>query len=431
MNPEVNQLVDHLFRREAGKMVAVLTRTLGFDHLELAQDAMQEALLRALRTWGLGGVPANPTGWLMRVAKNRALDVIRREKNFQSKEKELIASLEQRPDTFDDEFRFDEELRDDQLRLMFACCHPELSRETQVALTLKSLCGFGEKEIAAAFLSSTAAIAKRLVRARQKIRDTPITLEIPAGPELSTRLDAVLETIYLLFNEGYKASHGDELVRKELCEEAIRLAEILVEHPAGNQPKTHALLALMLLNAARLPARADSEGNILLLAQQDRSLWDGAVISRGLVHLNRSAAGTELSQFHLEAGIAYCHCAAPTYDETKWERILSLYDMLIEIKDSPVVALNRAVVIANIEGEKAALKAIAAIPARESLEKFYLYHAVLGHLHANMGNTEIAKQDFRRAMDLAETTSERRFLRRRSGELETGSNFISPAKATQ
>jgi RNA polymerase sigma-70 factor (ECF subfamily) len=318
VNPEVNQLVDHLFRREAGKMVAVLTRTLGFDHLELAQDAMQEALLRALRTWGLGGVPANPTGWLMRVAKNRALDVIRREKNFQSKEKELIASLEQRPDTFDDEFRFDEELRDDQLRLMFACCHPELSRETQVALTLKSLCGFGEKEIAAAFLSSTAAIAKRLVRARQKIRDTPITLEIPAGPELSTRLDAVLETIYLLFNEGYKASHGDELVRKELCEEAIRLAEILVEHPAGNQPKTHALLALMLLNAARLPARADSEGNILLLAQQDRSLWDGAVISRGLVHLNRSAAGTELSQFHLEAGIAYCHCAAPTYDETKW-----------------------------------------------------------------------------------------------------------------
>jgi RNA polymerase sigma-70 factor (ECF subfamily) len=426
VKPEVNQLVDHLFRREAGKMVAMLTRVLGFDHLEAAEDAMQEALLKALRTWALGGVPQNPTGWLMRVAKNRALDVIRRETNFRSKKDEVVAFLEQRSDNFDDQVRFDEELRDDQLRLMFACCHPELSRETQVALTLKSLCGFGEKEIAAAFLSSTAAIAKRLVRARQKIRNTPITLEIPAGSELSTRLDAVLETIYLLFNEGYKASHGDELVRKELCEEAIRLAEILAEHPAGNQPKTHALLALMLLNTARLPARADSEGNILLLAQQDRSLWDRAVISRGLAHLNRSAAGTELSQFHLEAGIAHCHCAAPTYNDTNWKRILSLYDMLITIKDSPVVALNRAVAIANLRGAKAALEAIAAISPRESLESFYLYHAVLGHLYSATGCLETAQRHFRQAMDLADTTSEQKFLQRRLLELQTSSEVVTP-----
>jgi RNA polymerase sigma factor (sigma-70 family) len=416
VNPEVNQLVDHLFRREAGKMVAMLTRAFGFDHLQVAEDAMQEALLKAMRTWGLGGVPRNPSAWLMRVAKNRALDIVRRESNFRSKEKELTAFFEQRPESAEDSVRFDEEIRDDQLRLIFACCHPDLQREAQVALTLKTLCGFGEREIAAAFLTSSAAIAKRLVRARQKIRETPITLDIPAGPKLAARLDTVLQTLYLLFNEGYKASHGDDLVRKELCDEAIRLAEILADHPAGDRPRMHALLALMLLNAARLSARADAEGNMLLLAEQDRSLWNRAIIARGLGHLNRSAAGNEISEFHLQAGIAYCHCAAPTYEATDWRRILSLYDMLTEIDRSPVVALNRAVVISNVRGPEAALDAIAAIGSHDFLDGYYLYHAVLAHLCYALGDFEKAAIGFRRAAELTDVTSEQAFLRRRLRE---------------
>jgi RNA polymerase sigma factor (sigma-70 family) len=416
VNPEVNQLVDHLFRREAGKMVAMLTRAFGLDHLQVAEDAMQEALLKAMRNWGLGGVPRNPSAWLMRVAKNRALDIVRRETNFRSKEKELTAFFEQRPESAEDSVRFDEEIRDDQLRLIFACCHPDLSRETQVALTLKTLCGFGEREIAAAFLTSEAAIAKRLVRARRRIREVPITLDIPAGPRLAARLDAVLQTLYLLFNEGYKASHGDELVRKELCEEAIRLVKILVDHPTGDRPKAHALLALMLFNSARLSARADAEGNMLLLAEQDRSLWDRAIIARGLRHLHRSAAGKEISEFHLQAGIAYCHCAAPTYETTDWRRILSLYDMLTEIDRSPVVALNRAVVISNVQGPEAALDAIAATGSRDSLDGYYLYHAVLAHLRYAVGDFAKAAVGFRRAAELTHVTSERVFLRRRLRE---------------
>ena len=399
-------------------MVAMLTRVFGLEHLQVAEDAMQEALLTAMRTWGLGGVPRNPSAWLMRVAKNRALDIVRRETNFRSKEKELTVFFEQRPESAEDSVRFDVEIRDDQLRLIFACCHPDLPREAQVALTLKTLCGFGEREIAAAFLTSGAAIAKRLVRARQRIREAPITLDIPAGPKLAARLDAVLQTLYLLFNEGYKASHGDDLVRTELCDEAIRLAGTLVDHPVGDRPKTHALLALMLLNAARLPARADAEGNMLLLAEQDRSLWNRAIIARGIGHLNQSAAGKEISEFHLQAGIACCHCVAPTYEATDWRRILLLYDMLTEIDRSPVVALNRAVVISNVQGPEAALDAIAAISSHESLSGYYLYHAVLAHLRYTVGDFKTAAISFRRAMELTDVTSEQAFLRRRLGECE-------------
>jgi RNA polymerase sigma factor (sigma-70 family) len=418
VSPEVNQLVDHLFRREAGKMVAMLTHVFGLEHLQVAEDAMQEALLTALRTWGLGGVPRNPSAWLMRVAKNRALDIVRRETNFRSKEKELTVFFEQRRESAADSVRFDEEIRDDQLRLIFACCHPDLPPEAQVALTLKTLCGFGEREIAAAFLTSGAAIAKRLVRARQRIREAPITLDIPAGPKLAARLDAVLQTLYLLFNEGYKASHGDDLVRMELCDEAIRLAGILVDHPVGDRPKTHALLALMLLNAARLSARADAEGNMLLLAEQDRGLWNRAIIARGMGHLNQSAAGKEISEFHLQAGIAYCHCAALTYEATDWRRILLLYDMLTEIDRSPVVALNRAVVISNVQGPEAALDAIGAISLHESLSGYYLYHAVVAHLRYTVGDFKTAAIGFRRAIELTDVTSEQAFLRRRLGECE-------------
>jgi len=413
--PDVIQVVDHLFRREAGKMVATLTRILGFENLQLAEDVVQDALLKAMQNWAFSGVPRNPSAWLMQVARNQALDAVRRQQNFRSKEQDITAFFEHRSGTQPgpESVHFDDEIRDDQLRMMFACCHPDLPRESQVALTLKTLCGFGEEEIAAGFLTSTAATAKRLVRARQCLREAGISLEIPAGSQLLPRLDAVLQTLYLLFNEGYKASRGDELIRQDLCHEAIRLTTLLVEHPAGNQPKTHALLSLMLLAGARLSARLDAEGNLLLLAEQDRSLWDRAMIQHGLAHLNRSAAGEEISEFHLQAGIAYCHCTAANYEATDWQRILTLYDSLVETNNSPVVALNRAVAISRVRGPTAGLKAVELIPDRATLDSYYLLHAVVAQFHFELENFDEAAKHFQRAQTLAGVRSEQEFLANR------------------
>jgi len=376
---------------------------------------VQDALLKAMQNWAFSGVPRNPSAWLMQVARNQALDAVRRQQNFRSKEPDITAYFEHRSGTQPgpETVHFDDEIRDDQLRMIFACCHPDLPRESQVALTLKTLCGFGEEEIAAAFLTSTAATAKRLVRARQCLREAGISLEIPAGSELLPRLDAVLQTLYLLFNEGYKASHGDELIRQDLCNEAIRLTTLLVDHRAGNQPKTHALLSLMLLAGARLSARLDAEGNLLLLAEQDRSLWDRAMIQRGLAYLNRSAAGEEISEFHLQAGIAYCHCTAANYEATDWQRILTLYDILIETNNSPVVALNRAVAISRVRGPTAGLNAVELISDRATLDSYYLLHAVVAQFHFELENFDEAAKHFQRAQTLAGVRSEQEFLANR------------------
>ena len=297
--------------------------------------------------------------------------------------------------------------------MLFICCHPGIPPEAQVALALKTLCGFSVAEIGHAFLTTEAAIAKRLTRAKQKINQARIPFEIPAGRELEQRLDSVLQSLYLLFNEGYKASSGESLVREELCEEAIRLAELLVAHPSGNQPKTHALLALMLLNAARNPTRLDREGNLLRLQKQDRTRWDKSMIARGMFHFAQSAAGDQLSEYHLQAGIAACHCAAKDYESTDWQKILSLYDRLIEIDQSPVVALNRAVVIANIRGPKAGLEAVRDVRDINKLTSYYLLYAVLGEFEMRSGNLQAATEQFRKSFELAETKSERAFLLQR------------------
>src|SRR5438477_1837493 len=358
---EVSQVVEHLFRHEAGKMVATLAGIFGIEHLGLAEDVVQEALVRALQTWPFYGVPKNPSAWIMRVSRNLALDVVRREKVFRNKEAEIIHLMEQQRPASDAAVFPEHELVDDRLRLMFACCHPLIPQEAQTALALKTLCGFSPAEIASAFLTTDVAIAKRLTRARQKIRELQIPFEIPSGPELASRLDGVLQTLYLLFNEGYKASSGARLVREDLCHEAIRLTILLAEQPAGNHPRTHALTAVMLLNGARLSARTDSDGNILRLKDQDRSSWDKAMIARGMFHLAQSAAGDELTAYHLQAGIAACHCAATNYQSTDWPQILSLYDRLVEVDHSPVIALTRAVAIAQGHGTRAGIEAIATI----------------------------------------------------------------------
>jgi predicted RNA polymerase sigma factor len=313
---------------------------------------------------------------------------------------------------------FESEIRDNRLRLMFACCHPALSPEDQTALALKILCAFSPAEIAKAFLTTEAATAKRLTRAKQKIRDERIPFEIPAGEELSRRVDAVLQTLYLLFNEGYKASSGDHLIREELCHEAIRLGSLLAEHPAGNQPRTHALVALMLLNTARLPARTDSEGNILRLKEQDRSIWNQVLIARGMQHLSMSAAGDELSAYHLQAGIAACHCAASDYESTDWPKILSLYDRLLELDDSPVIALNRAVAVANVHGPQAGIEAVETIENGSQLNSYYLLYAVLGEFEKQLDHFQAAIDNFRKALELTELTSEQLFLSKRLQDSE-------------
>lgn len=415
---EVSQVVEHLFRDEAGKMVSILARVFGVEHLSLAEDVVQDILARALQTWPYHGVPDNPSAWIMRAAKNRALDVIRREQNFRSKEAEIVRLLD-RPVAPPDAPVFPEnELVDDRLGMMFVCCHPLIPGEDQAALALKTLCGFGVREISRAFLTSEAAIAKRLTRAKQKIRDARIAFEIPAGEELAPRLEGVLRTLYLLFNEGYKASSGEHLIREDLGQEAIRLTTLLAGHSAGDQPATHALLALMLLNTARFPARVDDEGHLLRLREQDRSRWDPRLITRGLYHLARSAEGDRVTEYHVQAGIAACHCIAPDYESTDWKQILSLYDRLVQFDPSPVIALNRAVVVANVLGPAAGLEAVAAIPDREKLESYHLLYAVLGELEWQRNEPGAAAAHFRRAFQLAGLKSEQHFLNRRWQECE-------------
>src|SRR5437762_9742374 len=379
---DVSRLADHLFRHEAGKLISVLTGIFGINRLQLAEDVVQESLVRALRTWPYAGIPKNPAAWLTQTAKNLALDLIRRENLFHDKEPHIVAFMEQWPSdsAVGESPMFESEIKDNRLRLMFACCHPALSPEDQTALALKILCAFSPAEIAKAFLTTEPAIAKRLTRAKQKIRDEHIPFEIPAGDELSRRLDAVLQTLYLLFNEGYKASSGDHLIREDLCLEAIRLTSLVVEHPAGDQPRTQALIALMLFNAARLPGRIDQEGNILRLKEQDRSIWNQAMITRAVQHLNLSAAGNEVTPYHLQAAIAACHCAATDYQATDWQKTLSLYDQLLKLDASPIIALNRAVAVANVHGAQAGIDAVHSIPRGTQLNSYYLLYAVLGEL---------------------------------------------------
>ena len=425
---EISDVVEHLFRHESGKMVAILTGIFGTEHLTLAEDVVQEALARALQTWPFYGVPKNPSAWIMQVSRNLALDVVRRQKTFRDKEPEIVRLMERDNPAPDTSIFTDREIADDRLRMMFVCCHPQIPEDAQVPLALKTLCGFSVPEISRAFLTTDAAIAKRLTRARQKIREAKIPFEIPAGAELTRRLDGVLQSLYLLFNEGYKASTGEKLVREELCHEAIRLAGALAEHPAGNQPRTHALLALMLLNGARLPARVDAAGNMLRLQEQDRGRWDRAMIARGMFHFAQSAAGDDISVYHLEAGISACHCAAPDYESTDWRQILSLYDRLVERDDSSVPALNRAVAVANVHGPQAGLEALAGVRKRKELSSYYLLYAVLGEFEAQLDHPDAAADYFNQSLKLAGIKSEQAFLLARLQACQDRIRSATPAR---
>ncbi len=421
-NAHSAHVVEHFFRHESGRLHGALMRVLGPSNISMVEDVAQGALLQAMRTWSIGGIPPNPSAWITRVAINLARDAMRHQRMSLGKESAIITHLDQlRPAEIDGAQAADEpEMRDDALRLMFVCCHPTLPADAQVVLALKVMCGFSTAEIARAFFSSEAAIEKQLTRTKQRLRDADIGFEIPQDTELGPRLDGVLATLYLLFNEGYKASSGDRLLREDLCQEAVRLAALLVSHPAGDTPRSHALLALMLLTAARFPSRLDNDGALLRLDDQDRSKWDQALIGRGLMELVAAAQGDEVSEYHLQAGIAACHCLARDYASTDWPRILRHYDELARLKPSPIVALNRAVAVANVDGPQAGLDAIAAMPQRDRLESYYLLHAVVGELEWRLKNHRAAAESFRRALQLAHVGPEQLYLTRMLDRTDIG-----------
>lgn len=416
----VGRIADDLFRREGSRIVAMLTAHLGVQRLQLAEDVVQESLVRALQTWPYRGVPENPAAWLVRTAKHLALDQLRREQRWHDKQDGIAAAHERWLSTEPAEARDDGTFDDDTLRLMFVCTHPQLSEEARIALALRTLCGFSPAEIASAFLTTEAAISKRLVRARQRIRELELPFVVPEPDELPARLDGVLQTLYLMFNEGYKASSGASLVREELCREALRLTALLVQHPATRLPKVHALLALMRLNAARLSGRTDLAGNPLRLSEQDRSAWDHGMIAEGIRQLGLAALGDQLSEYHLEAGIAACHGTAASDEDTDWSRILSLYDRLLEMTSSPVVALNRAVAVCKVSGPEAGLLALAGIQSQGVLQSYHLFHAVRGAFAVQLGRFDDALVHFRKAEALASLPSEREFLAARIRDCEAG-----------
>lgn len=425
---KVDRLVDHLFRHEAGRLVSLLTGIFGVRHLQLAEDVVQEALMRALNTWPFYGIPDNPPAWLMQTAKHLAIDKLRRERRFLEKQPEILHFLNtQLSNTGQYEGDgFDETIKDRQLCLIFICCHPVLPEKQQVALALKVLCGFNTAEIARAFLVSEATMAKRLTRARSALSKPDVAFEIPEGEALKLRLGAVLQALYLLFNEGYKASEGDRLIRTDLCDEAIRLTTLVAAAPQVCRPEVHALLALMCLNAARFPARLDAGGRLQLLEDQDRSLWDRSLIQRGLCHLAASTGGDTASEYHLQATISACHCLATDDASTDWKRVLSLYDKLLVIKPSPIAALNRAVAVAKVHGPSKAIAMIKTLLETHSLDSYPLAHAVLGDLEIRRRQPVAAASHFERALKLTKVTSEQAFLSNRLSKCAVSTPFSSP-----
>jgi RNA polymerase sigma-70 factor (ECF subfamily) len=418
--PETGELLEHLFRHQAGRLVAHLTRLLGPSHLELAEETVQEAMVRALQTWPYQGVPEKPAAWLFRVAHNAALDAVRHNRMAGEKTDALVAEL-RRPSAgpFADP-DWEEQLRDDELRMIFMCCHPEIPRESRVALSLKTVGGLSVREIGRAFLADDEAVAQRLVRAKRQIRDRRLTLDMPRGTELQRRLDSVLEVVYFVFNEGYAAHEGEDLIRQDLCFEALRLG-LLIAKSSIVEPRVHALVAVMALQAGRLPARTDDAGDLILLDDQDRNRWDQQLIAFGYHYFDLAIAGEEISTYHVQAAIAATHARATDMQSVEWPKILSLYDQLLEIESSPVVALNRAVAIAKVRGAAEALAAIEPLGNDEKLQQYYLFLAVRGHLLLSLGRKTEATGCFEAALNRRCSEPERRFLRLKLAECESGS----------
>jgi RNA polymerase sigma factor (sigma-70 family) len=409
----VGHLVDHLFRHESGRMVSVLTKMLGIKNLDTAHDIVQDTLLKAMTLWPYGGIPNNPPAWLYAVAKNKAIDFLRAQKRTRNIDEISIDRQSSAESGSIDSMFVEDAIQDSQLRMIFACCHPTIPEESQIALSLKTLCGLSVSEIAKAFLTSDDTIAKRIYRAKEKIHQERIEMEVPSASSLHTRLEIVLNVLYLLFNEGYNSSHPDRLIREDICAEAMRLCHLLTLHPATNQPISNALLALMCFQSSRLRSRIDEKGNIITLKYQNRQTWNHALIQKGRDYLDRAAEDNIVSVYHLEAGIAALHAFAPSFEQTDWQSVYHLYEVLYSIKPGPVIALNKAIASSYAISNESALELLNKI---KGLEKHYLYHAALGEVYFALNRKAEAKQHFERAASLTMSKTEQQFL---TDKLET------------
>ena len=421
----MKEQLERIYRQNAGALTAALTRLFGPTRLDAVESVLHDTFVAALESWGFTGVPDNPPAWLMTVARHRAFDVLKGERRRGAKDPapdpENLpadagpAQAGSSPGGREPALRG--EVADDELRMMFVACHPRLTLESQLALTLRTLCGFEVLEIARALLSDEAAVEKRLVRARQSLREAAVTFVLPDRAEMGERLGAVARVLYLLFSEGYSAHRGDHPIREELCREALRLSALLLGEPAFRTTEMHALRALMLLQASRLSARVDDDGNLRALAEQDRQRWDRALIDEGLRHLGASAEGERVTEYHLEAGIAACHALAPRFQETDWARIVGYYDQLLALNGSPVIRLNRAIAVAYAQGPEQGLRALRPLEREPRLERYGLLAAARADLLARLGDTRRAREAYLGALDLVDTESERRLLLRRLSEL--------------
>jgi RNA polymerase sigma-70 factor (ECF subfamily) len=411
VHEQLSRTVETLYRSESGRVLATLVRLLG--DLDLAEESMHEAFAAALETWPQTGVPDKPRPWLISTARFKAIDAMRRRARFDGAQRELVAHMESR---VHDAPLEDEEIEDDRLRLIFTCCHPALPPEGQVALTLREICGLTTEEIARAFLVTPAALAQRIVRAKAKIRETPIPYEVPAPQELPERLDAVLQVIYLVFNEGYSAAAGAEVTRAELTGEAIRLGRLLTE--LQPEPEVIGLLSLMLLQESRRAARTSPAGQLILLENQDRSLWNRKQIAEGVALVERALKSRRFGAYTLQAGIAAVHAQAESAAATDWRQIVALYNQLVRIQPSPVVHLNRAVAIAMRDGPEAGLAHIDAVLEHGELANYYLAHSARADMYRRLGRTAEARSSYEKALALTQQEPERQFLQERIRQLK-------------
>lgn len=412
---ELRDTLDQMYRAEAGRILATLIRLLG--NFDLAEDALQEAFAAAVSQWGRDGIPANPRAWLVSTGRFKAIDALRRKSRTDAPLDEFEERLDGTAAGDSLEWLDVESVEDDQLRLIFMCCHPALPPEGRVALTLREVCGLTTEEIAHAFLTSVPTVAQRIVRAKAKIRDAGIPFEVPGTEELAERLDAVLQVIYLVFNEGYAASAGDSLIRPDLSGEAVRLGRLLLE--LLPEPEVAGLLALLLLQDSRRAARTAPNGDLITLEEQDRSLWNRGQIAEGLVLVQQALSSSRDGRYTLQAAIAAVHSRAPSVEQTNWAEIVRLYDLLAEIMPSPVVQLNRAVAVAMAEGLEAGLSLIDELLRTGQLSSYYLAHAARADLSRRLGRTADARSSYEQALALTQQETERRYLERRILDLDS------------
>lgn len=402
---EQQELIPHLFRTEYRKIVSVLCKRFGLQQIEIAEDIASDTFVTAAQTWGMNGAPKNPTAWLYNVAKNKAKNHLQRDSIFKNKIAAEIISKEEVADGNENEIDLSpKNISDSQLQMMFAICNPSISTEAQIALSLRILCGFGIEEVADAFLTNKETINKRLFRAKEKLREEKIKIELPPASEIDKRLTTVLATIYLLFNEGYYSVSQNQTLRKDLCFEAMRLCNMLVENKYTNKPEVNALLSLMCFHASRFDARIDKNGELILYDQQDTTLWNLELVSRGGYFLHCAASGNKLSKYHLEAIIAYWNTQKPDTKE-KWENILQLYNQLLQIEYSPFVALNRTYALSKANGKEEAI----AEAEKLNLATNHFYFMLLGELYKNIDNNK-AKIYFEKALLLAKTKTDKQTI---------------------